>query len=148
MYFWNSFAFSMSQRMLAIWSLLPLPFRNSNFTSGNAQVMYCWSLAWRIFSTTSMGVSLSELRELVMDREARTCCNSWGRKGSDTTEQLNWTELNWVSFWPGFDFWVRKILWRRKWQPTPVFSPGESHWEGSLAGYSPWDRKSRTQLSN
>ena len=24
------------------------------------------------------------------------CCNSWGRKESDTTEQLNWTELNWV----------------------------------------------------
>ena len=102
MYFWNSFAFSMSQRMLAIWSLLPLPFRNSNFTSGNAQVMYCWSLAWRIFSTTSMGVSLSELRELVMDREARTCCNSWGRKGSDTTEQLNWTELSLFLTWVWF----------------------------------------------
>ena len=34
-----------------------------------------------------MDVNLSELRELVMDREA--CCNSWGRKESDTTEQLN-----------------------------------------------------------
>ena len=28
---------------------------------------------------------------------------------------------------PGFDPWVRKILWKRKWQPTPVFLPGESH---------------------
>ena len=28
----------------------------------------------------------------------------------------------------GFNLWVRKILWRRKWQPTPVFSPGESPW--------------------
>ena len=28
--------------------------------------------------------------------------------------------------------------WRRKWQPTPVFLPGESHGERSLAGYSPW----------
>ena len=38
-----------------------------------------------------------------------------------------------------FDPWVRKILWRRKWQPTPVFLPGKSHgW--SLAGYSPWGR--------
>ena len=27
----------------------------------------------------------------------------------------------------GFDLWVGKIPWRRKWQPTPVFSPGESH---------------------
>jgi len=40
-----------------------------------------------------------------------------------------------------FDPWVGKIPWRRKWQPTPVFLPGESHGQRSLAGYSPWDRK-------
>ena len=32
-------------------------------------------------------------------------------------------------------------LWRRKWQPTPVFLPGESHGQRSLEGYSPWGRK-------
>ena len=37
----------------------------------------------------------------------------------------------------GFDPWVRKILWRRKWQPTPVFLPGKSHGQRSLAGYTP-----------
>ena len=31
--------------------------------------------------------------------------------------------------------------WRRKWQPTPVFLPGESHGQRSLAGYSPWGHK-------
>ena len=31
-----------------------------------------------------------------------------------------------------------KSLWRRKWQPTPVFLPGEFHGCGNLAGYSPW----------
>ena len=36
-----------------------------------------------------------------------------------------------------FDPWVRKILWRRKWQPTPVFLPGKSQGQRSLAGYSP-----------
>ena len=36
-----------------------------------------------------------------------------------------------------FNPWVRKIPWRRKWQPTPVFLPGESHGQRSLAGYSP-----------
>ena len=36
----------------------------------------------------------------------------------------------------GFDFWVRKIPWRRKWQPIPLFLPGESHGQRSLAGYS------------
>ena len=42
---------------------------------------------------------------------------------------------------PGFDPWVRKIPWRRKWQPTPVFLPGEPHGRRSLVGYSPQDRK-------
>ena len=42
---------------------------------------------------------------------------------------------------PGFDPWVGKIPWRREWQPTPVFLPGESHGQRSLAGYSPWGRQ-------
>ena len=41
----------------------------------------------------------------------------------------------------GFDPWVRKIPWSRKWQCTPVFLPGKSHGQKSLAGYSPWDHK-------
>ena len=41
----------------------------------------------------------------------------------------------------GFNSWVRNILWRRKWQPTPVFLPGESHGQRSLVGYSPWGHK-------
>ena len=36
----------------------------------------------------------------------------------------------------GFNPWAGKILWRRAWQPTPVFLPGESHGQRSLAGYS------------
>ena len=36
-----------------------------------------------------------------------------------------------------FDPWVGKIPWRRAWQPTPVFLPGESHGQRSLAGCSP-----------
>ena len=42
---------------------------------------------------------------------------------------------------PRFNTWVRKIPWRRAWQPTPVFLPGESHGERSLLGYGPWGRK-------
>ena len=37
-----------------------------------------------------------------------------------------------------FDCWVWKIPWRRAWQPAPVFLPGESHGQRSLADYSPW----------
>ena len=36
--------------MLAIWSLVPLPFLNPAWTSGSSQFMYCWSLSWRILS--------------------------------------------------------------------------------------------------
>ena len=37
-----------------------------------------------------------------------------------------------------FDPWVGKIPWSRKWLPTPVFLPGKSHGQRSLAGDSPW----------
>ena len=40
-----------------------------------------------------------------------------------------------------FDPWVRKIPWRRKWQPIPVFLLGKSHGQRSLVGYSPWGCK-------
>ena len=39
------------------------------------------------------------------------------------------------------DPWVGKILWRRKWQPTPVLLPGKSHGWRSMVGYSPWGHK-------
>ena len=35
----------------------------------------------------------------------------------------------------GFDPWIRKIPWKKAWQPTSVFLPGESHGQRSLAGY-------------
>ena len=78
------------------------------------------------------------------------CCDSWGRRGLDTTERLNWTDR--ATGFPGsasgketacqckrhkrprFDPWVRKIPWRSTWQPTPVFLPRESHWQRSLGG--------------
>ena len=41
----------------------------------------------------------------------------------------------------GFNPWVRKIPWRRKWQPTSVFFPGKSHGQKSLEGYSSWHTK-------
>ena len=41
-------------------------------------------------------------------------------------------------------FLVGRIPWRRKWQSTPVFLPGKSHGQRSLAGYSSWDCKSQT----
>ena len=59
----------------------------------------------------------------------------------------------WVKFClqcrrPGFKPWVGKSPWRSEWQPTPVFLPGDSNGQRSLAGYSPWGCKSRTRLSD
>jgi len=90
--------------------------------------------------------------ELAMDRKAwRTAVHgvtkSW-------TWLSNWTGLNWTypqlaslvaqrgsiclqCGRPRFDPWIRKIPWRRKWQPTPVFLPEESHGQRSLVGCSP-----------
>ena len=44
---------------------------------------------------------------------------------------------------PGFDPWVRKILWRRAWQSTLVFLPGKSQGQRSLLGHRLflWDCK-------
>ena len=48
---------------------------------------------------------------------------------------------------PGFDPWVRKIPWRREWQPTPVFWPGELPQIEKPGGlYSPWGRRVRHDL--
>ena len=41
----------------------------------------------------------------------------------------------------GFDPWVGKIPWRRKWQPIPICLPGKSHGQRNLMGYSPWGHK-------
>ena len=40
-----------------------------------------------------------------------------------------------------FDPWIRKLPWRRVWQPTSVFLPGDSHGQKSLAGYLSWGQK-------
>ena len=67
-FFWNSLAFSMIQWMLAIWSLVPLAFLKSAWTSGSSLFVYYWRLAWRILSiilltceTSAMCGSLSIL---------------------------------------------------------------------------------------
>ena len=61
MFLWNSLAFSMIQWMLAIWSLVPLPFLNPAWTSGSSRFIYCWNLAWRILSITLLVCEMSTI---------------------------------------------------------------------------------------
>ena len=94
------------------------------------------------------------------------CCSPWGCKELDT-QLRDWTttggkdlrEIRIISEtslvtqwwriclqcrkcrWLQFDPWIRKIAWRREWQPTPVFLPGKSHAQRSVVGYSPWGCK-------
>ena len=48
----------MIQWILAIWSLVPLPFLKPAWTSGSSQFTYCWSLAWRILSITLLACEM------------------------------------------------------------------------------------------
>ena len=59
--FWNSLDYSMIQQMLAIWSLVPLPFPNPACTSGSSQFTYCWNLSWRILSITLLAREISAI---------------------------------------------------------------------------------------
>ena len=61
LFFWNSFGFLMIQQMLAIWSLVHLPFLNPTWTSGGSRFMYYWSLAWRILSITLLACEMSTI---------------------------------------------------------------------------------------
>ena len=66
-------------------------------------------------------------------------CVSCGASGKKSTCQYRRCRR------PEFPQWVRKVSWRRKQQPTPLFLAGKSHEQKSLASYSPWGcRKSDT----
>ena len=65
----------MIQQMLAIWSLVPLPFLKPAWTSGSSQFMYCWSLAWRILSITLLACEMSAI---VQEFEHSLVCPSLG----------------------------------------------------------------------
>ena len=108
--FSGTLALSMVQQMLAICSLVPLPFLNPAWTSGSSWFMYCWSLAWRT-SFTSPPADQKYVHQLIMlplnhcyktpdyslqysclensmDRGDLVGYSLWGQKESDTPEPL------------------------------------------------------------
>ena len=59
--FWNSLAFSVIQQILAIWSLVPLPFLKPAWTAGSSWFTDCWSLAWRILSIALLACEMNTI---------------------------------------------------------------------------------------
>ena len=83
-----------------------------------------------------VGYSPQVYRESDTTEYTKKCINRYiliSYKGTSLIAQL---VKNLPAIW--FDFWVRRIPWSRKWQPTPVFLPGKSHEQRSLMGYHPW----------
>ena len=101
-------SFFMIQRMLAIWSLVPLPFLKPVWTSGSSRFMYCWSLACRILSITLLAWTPG-----VGDRQGGlVCCDSWARKSQ--TRLSDWTELNSITlFLPSLELPILSFPTRR-----------------------------------
>ena len=101
MFLWDSGASSVIQQMLAVWSLVPLPFINPACTSGSFPFMYCWSLAWRILHIT------------LLTWNERNCSVVWTFFGT----ALLW---NWHENWPFpvlCHYWVFQICWHQIKEP-------------------------------
>ena len=124
-------------------------------------------MRWLAGIIDSVDLSLSKLQKIVKDGEAWHAAVHGGLRvrHDSATKQQQWTtnivnsKTQWKNkYWlyahqdslgaqmvknlPAMrETWVRslvgKIPWRRKWQPTPVFLPGEFHGWRSLVGYSP-----------
>ena len=129
--------------VLAIWSLVPLPFLKPAWTSGSSQFTYCWSLPWRILSITSMWDRRRQWHPspvLLPGKSLENPMDGWAWwaavHGVARSQTRQATSLSLFTF----------MHWRRKWQPTPVFLPGESQGQGSLVAAVYGVAQSRTRL--
>ena len=108
----------------------------------------CWSKQVSPFPTGSH-IVLCRAKETICWMVARV---KWGSPAASLSPKsrcldhglprwLRWSIICLLCRRPMYDPWVRKIPWRRKWQPTLVFLPGKSHKQRRLVGHSPWDWK-------
>ena len=105
----------------------PLSFPSPAFTLSQHQCLFQWVSSLHIFCDSDSVCALYLLITLL-----HYIGLPWWFSGKEPTCKCRR---------PGFNPWIGKIPWRRKWQPTWVFLPGKSHGQRSLVGYSPWGCK-------
>ena len=127
--------FLMIQHILAIPSLVPLPFLNPAWTSGSSRFIYGWSLAWRILIITFLVCELGEGHGTPLQYS----CLENPMEGGAWKAAVHGVAKS-RARQSDFTFTFHFHAWRRKWQPTPVFLPGESQGRGSLVGCHLWGR--------
>ena len=69
------------------------------------------------------------------------CCQLWKILEAPVAQEVKDLPAVQEMLRQEFNPYIGKIPWRRKWQPTPIFLPGKSHGQRSLAGNSPWGCK-------
>ena len=122
---------------MALWPVTSLL---NNFAKGN----WTSSLSQQLTNTAASSYWLSALQAWSSRRNGVTvlflCVGvelPWWLSGKESACQCRRAR-----FYP----WVKKIPWRRKWQPNPVFLLGKSHGQQNLAGCSPWGHRVRQDL--
>ena len=107
--------------------------------SGPQQQRFSLSLAYETFKTCHPNFPSLALGQT---KSGGKFTNSWNKKGA--SRWLNGKESTCQCMRCrryGFDPWVRKIPWKRKWQPTVVFLPRKFYGQRIFVGYRPWGYK-------
>ena len=104
----SCFRKAMIQWMLAIWSLVPLPFLNPAWTFGSSQFTYCWSVAWRILSITLLARAAAAAAAAKSLQSCLTLCDLIDRSppGSPIPGILQartpeWVAISFSNAWKG-----------------------------------------------
>ena len=133
---------SIAGRLFTIWNTreaqileqVAFPISRGSFQPRNGTRISCTAdrffTSWATREVDKMGDdSLIEL----------SWCNNWGFPGDSCGKEstCQWRRRK----RRGFNPQVRRIPWRRKWQPIPIYLPGKVHGQRSLMGYSPWGCK-------
>ena len=132
----------MIQWMMAVWSLVPLPFLKPAWTSGSSQFMYCWSLAWRILSITLLACAAAAK----LLQSCPTLCDPIGSSppGSPVPGILQARTLEWVatSFSNAWKWkvkvksfsrvWLLATPWTAAYQASPCMGFSRQEYQSGL----------------